>query len=80
MSETFEERLHAVEFILAHLVSKVIAREEIQKDIRELKGIVETGNAWRLMPELTPSQAKDTIESAIELLDDSLFFQLGGSA
>lgn len=73
---SLEVRLRAVEFLLAHLISKTKTSEDLDADRLALKKISEDGLAWQLMPEIAPLEAKEVVEAAVELLEDALF-QMG---
>jgi MinD-like ATPase involved in chromosome partitioning or flagellar assembly len=73
MDESIETRIRAVEFLLAHLLSRTRSIEDIKADRDELRTIAGQGDAWKLMIELTRSQATEVIETAADLLDDALF-------
>lgn len=73
MGETTETRLRAVEFLLAHLISRTRSLEDLRADREELKAIAEEGRAWNLMPEMTRAQAREVVETAADLLDEALF-------
>jgi hypothetical protein len=75
MSESLDTRLRAVEFLLAHLISKTRNLDDLSADRQDLKEIADQGHAWKLMPEITSRQAKEVIETAADLLDEALFQQ-----
>lgn len=63
-----EVRLGAVEFLLAHLIARTRGAD-LSADRQELRAIVDRGDAWRLLPEVSRKQAAETIRAAVDLLE-----------
>lgn len=77
MDEAIESRLRAMEFLLAHHIARTRSIEDIKADCEELRSIAESGEALRLMIELSPSQGRLAVEAAADLLDEALFQATG---
>jgi hypothetical protein len=75
VTESLDTRLRATEFLIAYLFSKTRSREELQGDRDDLKKIVDQGDAWKLMLEISSLQASEVVEAAVNLLDEALFQQ-----
>lgn len=73
MSQSVDTRLRAIEFMLAHLISKTRSADDIKTDSQELEDIVSQKQSWKLMLDIPPSQADEVLEAAIDLLGDALF-------
>lgn len=64
-NDPLEVRLRTVEFLLTHLTSKVRSADDLRADREDLKDIVERGQAWNLMPEVSRQTASKVVEAAI---------------
>lgn len=69
-----EVRLRAVEFLLAHSIARTRGTE-LAADREDLKAIVDRGDAWRLLPEVSREEATATIWAAVDLLEAAEFQQ-----
>ena len=69
-----EVRLGPVEFLLAHLIARTRGTYPAA-DREELKAIIDRGDAWRLLPEVSREQAAATIWATVDLLEAAEFQQ-----
>lgn len=74
-TDDVEVRLRALEFLLAHLISTTRSSADLIADRDDLDGIVDRGEAWKLMPEVARGTARDVMLTVIGLLDDAKFQQ-----
>ena len=75
MNDEFEIRLRSVELLLGHLIARTTGPADIEADRDELQGVVDRGDGWRLITDMTREQSRRVIETAVGLLETALFQQ-----
>ena len=73
--DPLEIRLRAVEFIVAHTISKIRSPADLKADREALQEVEQAGLSWHLIGDIVREPCRDVVLAAITLLEAAEFQQ-----